>query len=67
MKHTAVEWLFLQSVDKKLDIFDLLEAKAMEKKQSKKDYEKGQESMQFKFPLSPDNYYEETYKGGQDV
>jgi len=65
MKHTAVEWLFLQSVDKKLDIFDLLEAKAMEKKQSKKDYEKGQESMQFKFPLSPDNYYEETYRTNQ--
>jgi len=61
MKLTAVEWLFLQSTDKKLDIFDLLEAKAMEKKQSKKDYEKGQESMQFKFPLTPDNYYEETY------
>jgi hypothetical protein len=32
MKLTAVEWLFLQSTDKKLDIFDLLEAKAMEKK-----------------------------------
>ena len=67
MKLTAVEWLFLQSVDKKLDIFDLLEAKAMEKKQSKKDYEKGQESMQFKFPLTPDNYYEEEYKKGTRI
>jgi hypothetical protein len=66
MKLSAVEWLFLQSTDKKLDIFDLLEAKAMEKKQSKNDYEKGQESMQFKFPLTSDNYYEEAYKGGQD-
>ena len=61
MKLTAVEWLFLQSTDKKLDIFDLLEAKAMEKKQSKNDYEKGQESTKFKFPLTSDNYYEETY------
>jgi len=61
MKLTAVEWLFLQSTDKKLDIFDLLEAKAIEKKQSKNDYKKGQESMQFKFPLTPDNYYDETY------
>jgi len=67
MKLTAVEWLFLQSTDKKLDIFDLLEAKAMEKKQSKKDYEKGQESTKFKFPLTSDNYYDETYKGGQDA
>jgi hypothetical protein len=29
MKHTAVEWLYLQSANKKLDLFDLLEAKAM--------------------------------------
>jgi len=63
-KLTAVEWLYLRSRDKQLDLFDLLEAKAMEKKQSKRDYEKGQESTQFKFPLTSDNYYEETYKGG---
>ena len=66
MKLSAVEWLFLQSKDKKLDIFDLLEAKAMEKKQSKNDYEKGQESTKFKFPLTSDNYYEEAYQGGQN-
>ena len=67
MELTAVEWLYLQSANKKLDLFDLLEAKAMEKKQSKKDYEKGQESTKFKFPLTPDNYYEEEYKKGTRI
>jgi len=34
---TAVEWLYLQSANKKLDLFDLLEAKAIEKKQRVED------------------------------
>jgi hypothetical protein len=43
MEHTAVEWLYLQSANKKLDLFDLLEAKAMEKKQNERMY--GEEDM----------------------
>ncbi len=58
---TAVEWLYMQSKERELDVFDLLQAKQMEKKQSKTDFEKGQESTKFKFPLSSDAYYEETY------
>jgi len=58
---TAVEWLYMQSKERELDLFDLLQAKQMEKKQSKTDFEKGQESTKFKFPLSSDAYYEETY------
>ena len=58
---TAVEWLYMQSKERELDVFDLLQAKQMEKKQSKTDFEKGQESTKFKFPLSSDFYYEETY------
>jgi hypothetical protein len=58
---TAVEWLYMQSKERELDVFDLLQAKQIEKKQSKTDFEKGQESTKFKFPLSSDAYYEETY------
>jgi len=70
-KQTAVEWLWLNLTDDMIgelspeqikSIYDLVqEAKAMEKKQSKIDFEKGQESTKFKFPLSADAYYEETY------
>ena len=38
MELTALEWLYLQSANKKLDLFDLLEAKAMEKKQTERMY-----------------------------
>ena len=58
---TSVEWLYMQSKERELDVFDLLQAKQIEKKQSKTDFEKGQESTKFKFPLSSDAYYEETY------
>jgi len=60
-KQTAVEWLYMQSKLRELDLFDLLQAKQMEKEQSKTDFEKGQESTKFKFPLLSDAYYEETY------
>ena len=63
---TAVEWLFLQAKDKQLDLFDLLEAKSMERAQSANDYTKGQESMSFKFPLSAEDYYQETYGKAAD-
>ena len=79
---TALEWYVIKDTEltisflegkinkikfsmEKVMLFE--QAKKIQKEQSQKDYEKGQESMQFKFPLSPDNYYEETYKGGQDV
>ena len=37
----------------------------MDKEQSKTDYETGQASTKFKFPLSAEQYYQETY-GGKD-
>jgi hypothetical protein len=58
---TAVEWLYMQSKSRELDVFDLQQAKAMEKEQSKVDYETGQASTKFKFPLSAEQYYNETY------
>jgi hypothetical protein len=61
MKQTAVEWLYMQSKSRELDVFDLQQAKAMEKEQSKVDYETGQASTKFKFPLTAENYYQETY------
>ena len=33
MKQTAVEWLYMQSKTRELDVFDLQQAKAMEKEQ----------------------------------
>ena len=68
---TSIEWLIQELVlENKVDLDtkmrDLMyKAAEMEKEQSKKDYEKGQESTKFKFPLTSDNYYNETY-GGQD-
>jgi len=64
-KETAVEW-FVKELFKKIDYIQvdpklIKQAIAMEKEQSKTDYEKGQESTKFKFPLSSDAYYEETY------
>jgi hypothetical protein len=59
-KYTAVEWLYLQSANKKLDLFDLLEAKAMEKEQIVDAYNNGENR-------SAELYYNETYKGGQDA
>jgi hypothetical protein len=58
---TAVEWLYMKSKERELDVFDLQQAKAMEKEQSKIDYETGQASTKFKFPLSAEQYYKETY------
>jgi hypothetical protein len=70
-KQTAVEWLWLNLTDDMIgelspeqikSIYDLVQqTKAMEKEQSKTDFEKGQESTKFQFPLSSDTYYEETY------
>ena len=61
MKQTPVEWLYMQSKSRELDVFDLQQAKQKEEEQSKVDYETGQASTKFKFPLPADRYYKETY------
>jgi hypothetical protein len=69
-KQTAVEWLWeqidgiipYQDMNTNQQFIGVLEqANEMFKEQSKTDFEKGQESTKFKFPLSSDAYYEETY------
>ena len=65
-KQTAVEWLFEQFENGNMyNVEDAQrikhQAKEMEKQQSKRDYEMGQESTKFKFPLSAEQYYNETY------
>jgi hypothetical protein len=69
-KQTAVEWLWeqidgiipYQDMNTSQRFIGVLEqANEMFKEQSKTDFEKGQESTKFKFPLSSDTYYEETY------
>jgi len=69
-KQTAVEWLWeqidgiipYQDMNTSQRFIGVLEqANEMFKEQSKTDFEKGQESTKFKFPLSSDAYYEETY------
>ena len=71
MKHTAVEWLYLQSANKKLDLFDLLEAKGMEKEQIVDAWNGGDYAYFYSKETGRDfadgeEYYKETYKGGQD-
>ena len=66
MKQTAVEWLYMQSKERELDVFDLQQAKQKEEEQSKVDYETGQASTKFKFPLTADRYYKETYGGNNE-
>ena len=69
MKQTAVEWLVEQIKNdqnqKALSASEWMQviekAKAIEKEQSKIDYETGQASTKFKFPLSAEQYYQETY------
>jgi hypothetical protein len=69
-KQTAVEWLWeqidgiipYQDMNTNQQFIGVLEqANEMFKEQSKTDFEKGQESTKFKFPLSSDAYYDETY------
>jgi len=69
-KQTAVEWLWeqidgiipYQDMNTSQRFIGVLEqANEMFKEQSKTDFEKGQESTKFKFPLSSDAYYNETY------
>jgi hypothetical protein len=67
-KQTAIEFLIETLKDKglkseldKLDHYVQL-AKYMEREQVKNDYEKGQQSTGFKFPLDANAYYNETYK-----
>ena len=71
MKQTAVEYLISKIASKtdneywsnQQDITEYVEqAKAMEKEQSKTDYETGQASTKFKFPLPAEQYYQETYE-----
>ncbi len=64
MKHTAVEWLYLQSANKKLDLFDLLEAKGMEKEQIVDAYNEGNQSdWNNEIADGGEHYYNETYGG----
>jgi len=69
-KQTAVEWLYLQSANKKLDLFDLLEAKAMEKEQIVNTYRDGRTDQQSErsslwYNRNAEYYYNETYGGQQ--
>jgi hypothetical protein len=69
MKQTAVQWLEQEFIKLESTVgvhhvmYELIEqAKAMEKEQSKTDYETGQASTKFKFPLPAEQYYQETYE-----
>ena len=81
-KQTAVEWLIkqissskyfynlMEEIESRSTIVQpnaiLQQAKQMEKEQSKVDYETGQASTKFKFPLTAERYYQETYGGNNE-
>ena len=67
MKQTAVEWLVeqLQAPCRGIPSHILEEAKQMEKEQLDKAYYKGQESKYIGGPSYCEQYYNETYKGGE--
>jgi len=77
-KQTAVEWLFKLSKERELDKFDLEEAKAMEREQHKTSFNKGYDRRNYihdfeyggveyweEEPKEFEQYYNETYKGGE--
>ena len=68
-KQTAVEWLFKLSKERELDKFDLEEAKAMEREQIidavDAGYQLANEDEKFKHIQTHGQYYNKTYKGGE--
>jgi hypothetical protein len=58
MKQTAVEWLYNLSKQRELDIFDLEQAKAMEKEQIINAWIADDNKLQ---RLAAEQYYNETY------
>ena len=59
-QQTAVEWLWSLSKKRELDIFDLEQAKAMEKEQRIKDYNTGYDDAQCNHINDAENYVNET-------
>ena len=77
MNETSIDWL-LKQLERSKTLYDndgyaipeefakvVEQAKAMHKQEVIAAFSKGQESMQFKFPLSAEQYYNETYNTNQ--
>lgn len=80
-QNTSVQWLWLKDgaltidyLEGKLSQIELAiektrcieKANQMHREEIENAFAKGQESMQFKFPLTKESYYDEIYGGGDE-